>query len=280
MSRILQYKIINGVKCFNPDVAESYDDYPDEGFDVTDKLEAESFWVRSRTRLLKSIIDRFAMPSKETRFLDIGCGTGAVIQGIMENKNLRITGSEIYLGGLIYAKKKLPEVEFIQFDVTQGTLPESFDMIGAFDVLEHIDDDAAAISNTYEMLSDGGYFVITVPQYMFLWSRLDEIVKHKRRYSRAELLSKLRQQGFEVSFCSSFVFVLFPLMLISRIFDRGKKGNKTTDVEFKTRVEFPNILNRIFDLTMRIDEVLISRGISLPYGGSLLVVAKKSARRR
>jgi SAM-dependent methyltransferase len=194
----------------------------------------------------------------------------------MENKYLTITGSEIYLGGLIYAKKKLPEVEFVQFDVTQGRLPESFGMIGAFDVIEHIDDDVAAISNVYAMLSDGGYFVITVPQYMFLWSRLDEIVKHKRRYSRRELLSKLRRQGFEISFCSSFVFALFPLMLVSRFFDRGKKGNRTADVEFKNRVEFPNIVNRIFDLTMRIDEALINRAISLPYGGSLLVVAKKS----
>lgn len=275
MSQILQYKVINDIKCYHPDVAENYADYPDEGFDITDKLEAESFWARSRTRLIKSIIDRYSLLPAKTNFLDVGCGTGAVIQGIMGDTNLKITGSEIYLGGLLYAKKKLPYVEFVQFDVTQGKLPESFDMIGAFDVIEHIDDDVAAISNIYEMLRDGGYFIVTVPQYMFLWSKLDEIVKHKRRYSRKELLAKLQQQGFVVSYCSSFVFILFPLMLVSRLLDRGKKRHGATGTEFRNRVEFPKILNLIFDNIMRIDEALINLGISLPYGGSLVVVAKK-----
>jgi SAM-dependent methyltransferase len=221
------------------------------------------------------MVDRYSLPSDETKFLDIGCGTGAVIQGIMENTSLKITGSEIYLNGLLYAKKKLPNIEFVQFDVTQGKLPEKFDMIGAFDVIEHIEADVTAISNIYEMLNEGGYLLVTVPQYSFLWSRLDEIVRHKRRYSRKELLSKLRQPGFVISYCSSFLFTLFPLMLVSRIFDRSKKGNKTTEVEFKSRVQFPKILNWIFDKVMRIDEILIDFGISLPYGGSLLVVAKK-----
>ncbi len=276
MSRELQYKIINGIKCYSLDMAESYNDYPDEGFDVTDKLEAESFWVRSRTRLIKNIINRYTFGFTEMKFLDVGCGTGAVIQGIIGNPRLKIMGSEIYLNGLLYATKKLPNVEFVQFDVTQGKLPESFDMIGAFDVIEHIESDVVAISNIYGMLRYGGHFIVTVPQYMFMWSKLDEIVRHKRRYSRKELLAKLQQQGFVISYCSSFLFVLFPLMLISRIFDRGEKGDEPTDMEFKNRVEFPKILNWIFDNAMRIDEALINLGLSLPYGGSLLVVATKT----
>jgi len=275
MSQELQYKMINGIKCYNLEMAESYDDYPDEGFDVTDKLESESFWVRSRTRLIRNIINQYSLIPGETKFLDIGCGTGEVIQGIMENTSLRITGSEIYLDGILYAKKKLPNVDFVQFDVTRGKLPESFDMIGAFDVIEHIDADLAAISNIYAMLRDGGCLIVTVPQYMFLWSRLDEIVRHKRRYSRRELLAKLQQQGFVISYCSSFLFTLFPLMLVSRIFDSSKKQNEPAGVEFRSRVEFPKVLNWIFDKVMRIDEALIDLGMSLPYGGSLLVVAKK-----
>jgi len=275
MGRELQYKIISGIKCYSPGVAESYDDYPDEGFDVTDQLESESFWVRSRNRLIKNIINQYSRGRGETKFLDIGCGTGEVIRTIGTNPNLKITGSEIYLNGLLYAKKKLPDAEFIQYDVTQGRLPEDFDIIGAFDVIEHIENDRSAIANIYEMLRDGGYFVVTVPQYMFLWSRLDEIVRHKRRYSRTEILAKLRQQGFVVEYCSSFLFVLFPMMVISRIFDRNKKESESTEVEFKNRVSFPRMLNRFFDNAMRIDEALIDLKISLPYGGSLLVIAKR-----
>lgn len=275
MIRKLEYKIINGIKSYSPEVANNYDDYPDDGFDLTDKLESESFWVRSRNRLIKNLIDKYSLKLNKTRFLDIGCGTGMVIQGVVENTNLIITGSEIYLKGLFYAKKKLPSVEFVQFDVTQGRLPEDFDLVGAFDVIEHIDDDIAAIANIYEMLREGGYFMVTVPQYMYLWSRLDEIVKHKRRYSRKELLAKLQQQGFEISYCSSFLFVLFPLMLISRIFDRSQKKNEAAEMEFENRVRFPETINWIFDKIMWVDESLIKLGISLPFGGSLLVIARK-----
>ena len=275
MGRALQYKIMSGIKCYSPEVAESYNDYPDEGFDVTDKLESESFWVRSRNRLIKNIVKKYSRGGAETKFLDIGCGTGEVIRTISKDSQLKITGSEIYLNGLLYAKKKLPDADFVQYDVTQGRLPEDFDIIGAFDVIEHIEDDLSAISNIFEMLRDGGYFVVTVPQYMFLWSQLDEIVRHKRRYSRSEILAKLRQQGFVIDYCSSFLFVLFPLMLISRILDRNKKENGPTEVEFRNRVSFPRVLNWFFDNAMRIDEALINLKISLPYGGSLLVVAKR-----
>lgn len=276
MNEILQYTLIDGIKCYSPEEAIRYDDYPHDGFDLTEKLEAESFWVASRIRLLKKIIQRKSLQFSKARFLEIGCGTGTFIREIAQNKNLKITGSEIYLNGLLYAKKKrLPYVEFIQFDAKQGRLPEEFDIVAAFDVLEHIDDDITAISNIYQMISDGGYFIITVPQYMFLWSKLDEIVKHKRRYSRKELLDKLKQQGFAINYCSSFLFVLFPLMLVSRILDRHKQAARSSTTEFEDRVSFSKPLNWFFDKIMRIDEVFIALGFSLPFGGSLLVVAQK-----
>ena len=275
MSEELRYTIVDGIKCYSPEEANRYADYPDDGFDVTDKLEEGSFWVRSRNRLLKKIINNYSLQFNNARVLEIGCGTGAFIREIVQNRNLRITGSEIYLKGLLYAKKKLPNVEFIQFDARQGRLAEKFDIIAAFDVIEHIDDDISAISNVYQMVSDGGYFIVTVPQYMFLWSRLDEIVKHKRRYSKNELLIKLQQQGFAINFCSSFLFVLFPLMLISRMLDRQKKAVDSSEMEFENRVKFSKALNWVFDKLMRIDEALIERRMSLPFGGSLVVVAQK-----
>ena len=247
MSQKLQFEIIDGIKSYSPEVASSYSDYPDDGFDVTDRLESESFWVRSRNRLIKNIIFKYSRRPDKTRFLDIGCGTGAVIQGVVDDPSLMITGSEIYLKGLFYAKKKLPSVEFVQFDITRGRLPEDFDLVGAFDVVEHIEDDITAIANVYEMLSKGGYFLITVPQYMSLWSKLDEIVKHKRRYSRKELLTKLEKQGFTISYCTSFLFVLFPLMLISRVLDRSQSEKESTNLEFEKRVNFPRAMNWLFD---------------------------------
>lgn len=275
MSEVLQPTIVKGIKCYSPEEAERYADYPDDGFDVTDRLEADSFWVRSRNRLLKKIISTQAKRFPEPRFLEIGCGTGAFIEELARDNNLQITGSEIYLGGLHYAKRRLPDVEFIQFDAKQGILPEKFEIIAAFDVIEHIDDDITAISNIHRMLSDDGCFIVTVPQHMFLWSRLDEIVMHKRRYSRKELVSKLQEQGFTIGLCSSFLFVLFPFMAVARLLDRPTKGQPSSDAGFEKRVGFPKVINWIFDKVMRIDEALIERGVSLPFGGSLLVVAHK-----
>ena len=276
MSDNLQYTVVNGIKCFSPDVANAYADYPDGGFDLTDKSGESSFWVRSRNRLFKRIVyDHLALTGR-TKFLEIGCGTGEFIRQIVNNENLEITGSEIYLKGLLYAKKNLLNVDFIQLDITQGKIDKQFDMIAAFDVVEHVENDAAAISNINQMLREGGTLIISVPQHMFLWSRLDEIVKHKRRYSRRELLSKLRQSGFDISYCTSFLFILFPLMLISRLFDKGHVQSQSDEVALEKRVKFSGALNWIFDLFMRVDEALIRLGISLPFGGTLLVVATKS----
>lgn len=275
MSDDTLYTVVDGIKCYSPEVASSYADYPEDGLDLTDKNADSSFWVSSRNRLFKNIVYGQMAPTGKTKFLEIGCGTGNFIQQIVENENLEITGSEIYLKGLLYAKKNLPNVDFIQFDVTQGQIGEEFDLIVAFDVIEHIENDVAALSNISRMLHKGGGLIITVPQHMFLWSKLDEIVKHKRRYSRRELLTKLQENGFDISYATSFLFVLFPLMLISRMFDKGHEQSQSDEVALEKRVKFPNVLNWIFDLFMRIDEALIQWGISLPFGGTLVVVARK-----
>ena len=275
MSHDLPYTVVEGIKCFSPEVASSYEDYPDEGFELTDKGGESSFWVRSRNRLFKRFVEDHLLTSGKTRFLEIGCGTGGFIQKIAENQNLKITGSEIYLKGLLLAKRKLPNVDFVQFDVTRGVVGDEFDLIVAFDVVEHIENDVAALSNINKMLCKGANLIVTVPQHMFLWSRLDEIVKHKRRYSRRELIRKLHESGFDVTYCTSFVFTLFPLMLVSRMFDKGRNQAQADGVALENRVKFSGVLNWIFDQFMRIDEAFIKMGMSLPFGGTLVVIAKK-----
>ena len=215
------------------------------------------------------------MPTGKTRFLDIGCGTGNFIQQIAKNKNMEITGSEIYLKGLAYAKQNLPGVDFVQFDVTQGKIGEQFHIITAFDVLEHIENDNAALSNINQMLKKDGVLIVSVPQHMFLWSKLDEIVKHKRRYSRRDLVTKLEGNDFDIDCVTSFLFILFPLMLISRLFDRVDHELTANEGGLEKRTRFSGLLNWIFDLIMRTDEALIKIRVSLPFGGTLVVVARK-----
>jgi len=275
MSNILDFTLIEGIKCFSPEVATAYDDYPDDGFDVTDEYAETSFWVSARTRMFKGLVKKNLPASQRAKFLEIGCGTGDFIKHLRDDTKLEITGSEVYLKGLIYAKKNQPDVEFIQFDVTKGQIGREFDMIVAFDVIEHIDEDMAALSNINRMLGDNGVAIISVPQHMFLWGPLDEIVKHKRRYSRSELKRKMQANGFKVRYTTSFVFFLFPLMLAARLSDKKRDSADSDRSALSKRVQFSPVLNRVMGLFMRVDELLVTLGISLPYGGTLIMVAEK-----
>jgi SAM-dependent methyltransferase len=272
------YEMIDGFRCYAPAQAMDYGDYPSEGFDVTAQVEANSFWCRARNRVLNTIFARFANRERSLDMLEIGCGTGTVLSSLRTRGNLRLTGSEIYLRGLRYARTRLPEVEFIQLDATNIPFREAFDVVGAFDVLEHIDADELVMRQAFGALRPGGLFVVTVPQYQWMWSQLDELVHHKRRYSRRGLLAKLRAAGFDVVYTTSFVTVLFPLMAAARWRDRGRAG-RAARAEFEFHVDLPDPLNRLFDWVMRIDEALLKAGLSLPFGGSLLAVARRPVSR-
>jgi SAM-dependent methyltransferase len=277
MTQEKSFEFIDGIKCYNPESAQIYHDYPNEGFAIADKLEKASFWCRSRNRILKRILLKYKLANTITHFLELGCGTGFFLRELAKDNRFELTGSDIYLAGLKYAKAKLPDTTFIQLDATSNHTQEKYDIIGAFDVIEHIENDSAVIANVYRSLHDGGYFIITVPQYQFLWSKLDELVKHKRRYRRSELLAKLRDAGFEISFQSSFVFTLFPLMLLSRMLDRRHASvDDSCATDLESRVKLPSVINWIFNKLMYVDECLIRWSVSLPVGGSLLVVARKA----
>lgn len=271
----LPFTEIDGIPCFAPEAALSHADYPSEGFDVTAAVEARSFWCRSRIRIVRGIIAAYADRSRPLDMLDIGCGIGGMVGGLQSLGGLNLTGSEIYLSGLKYARSRLPGASFIQLDATKIPFTGAFDIVGAFDVLEHIEQDETVIASVRDALRPGGLFLITVPQYPWMWSHLDDIVHHKRRYTRGELRRKLRAAGFEVLRTTSFVSLLFPPMVLSRLLSRARARQADTTKEFESEVNLPGPLNAAFDLMMRVDEALIAMGLSLPMGGSLLAVARK-----
>lgn len=266
---------IDGIRCYAPEAALTYTDYPSEGFDVTAAVEARSFWCRSRIRIIRGLVRRYADRTRTLDMLDIGCGIGGMVGGLQSLGRLNLTGSEIYLSGLKYARSRLPDACFIQLDATKIPFAGAFDIVGAFDVLEHIDQDETVMASVRDALRPGGLFLITVPQYPWMWSHLDDIVHHKRRYTRGELQRKLRAAGFDVLRTTSFVSLLFPAMVLSRFLSRARQRSADTTKEFESEVSLPGPLNTAFDILMRVDEALIGMGLSLPMGGSLLAVARK-----
>jgi len=270
------FVVIDGFRCYAPDLAGDASDYPVEGFDVSAQAEAASFWCRSRNRIIRRAVARFAAAGRDLDMLEIGCGIGGVIGELRRQTNLRLTGSEISLHGLRYARARFPDVEFVQLDATRMPFAAAFDVIGAFDVLEHVDDDERAIDGVRRALRPGGVFVVTVPQHAWMWSALDETVRHKRRYSRKDLLRKLRRARFDVLFCSSFVTALFPAMAVSRMLARTRRRDADRAARFAAEVTFSPAANVVCDAVMRLDEAAIRAGWSLPFGGSLLAVARAS----
>lgn len=274
-----RYEEIDGIRCYAPALALDCADYPSGGFDVTADVEARSFWCRTRNRILTRVFRRFTDRSRPLDVLEVGCGIGGVIDALRHIPNLRLTGSEIYIHGLRYARARMPDIEFIQLDATDIPFRDAFDVIGAFDVLEHIPEDEQAMSQVCGALHEGGLFIVTVPQYQWMWSGLDEFVRHKRRYSRRELLDKLHRSGFDVVYVTSFVTMLLPVMILTRLADRMRSRSADSTTEFLARVSPPRLINTLCDWMMRVDEAALALGATLPFGGSLLAVARRSTPR-
>jgi len=270
------FTVIEGFRCYAPDMAFASGNYPAEGFAVTAAIEAGSFWCRSRNRVLRDVIERFTDRTRRLAMLEIGCGIGGVVAELRRLPHLQLTASEVALEGLRYARPRCPEVTFIQLDATAIPFRDEFDLVGAFDVLEHIDADQRVIRGVHEALRPDGLFIITVPQYPWMWSALDETVHHKRRYRRSELLRKLRDNGFDVLFCSSFVTALFPAMAASRLLGRGTSTRRSGEEALAAQVTLSPLVNRVCDWIMRVDELALRLGFSLPFGGSLVAVARRS----
>jgi len=260
---------LNGFVAFAPDLAEENESYSPEFFQMLADLQAASFWFRARNRLIVWALRRHFPAARS--FLEVGCGTGFVIEGIRAAlPGLTITGSEIYTTGLEFARRRLGAVELLQLDASALPYSGEFDVIGAFDVLEHIEADQIVLQQMYQAARPGGGIILTVPQHMALWSMTDEHARHVRRYAAAELASKVSAAGFDVLRATSFVSLLLPLMAVSR-----RQLQREGEDRLLSELSIGGLLNSLFEATMTLERLLIERGVSFPIGGSLLLVARK-----
>lgn len=238
-------------------------------FDKLYALEDRSFWFRGRSDLINWAISRYFPHARD--FLEIGCGTGYVLNRLHAAfPLLRLTGSELFAEGLIYAERRLgASAKLVQLDATRLPFDAQFDAIGAFDVIEHIADDVRVLANVHTALKPGGGLLVTVPQHAWLWSGTDVSACHVRRYSRAELKEKLHVAGFETVRITSFVSLLLPAMLLARM--RKRSGISEVEAE----LNLPAAINGFGYGTLCLEALLIRLGINLPLGGSLLAIARK-----
>jgi SAM-dependent methyltransferase len=208
-----------------------------------------------------------------TRFLEVGCGTGFVLASITEALPLlQVVGSELYADGLDVARQRLPGVPLVQMDALDIRFGCAFDAVGAFDVLEHIEEDEALLRELGGAVPLGGGLLLTVPQHPRLWSAADDFARHIRRYTRRELVTKAEKAGWEPLRVTSFVSLPLPVFALSRVI--GARSGDTYD--FEREFHLPRALDRGLDALMAGERALISRGVSFRAGASLLLVARRT----
>lgn len=263
----------NNILSYAPALADNAIGFKPAYFSDLIKLEEASFWFRFRNQLILWVLQKYCFSFGS--FLEIGCGTGYVLSGIAKRfTTVKLFGSEIFMAGLDLALGRLPSANLMQMDARHIPFSEEFDVIGAFDVLEHIEDDELVLSQIHAALKPQGYAVITVPQHPWLWSYVDEYACHVRRYTSKELHQKISAAGFDIVRSTSFITTLLPAMMISRFF---QKPNSKVNIDPTSELRISPWLNCLLDLILSTELFLIKCGINLPIGGSRLVVAKKHA---
>lgn len=241
------------------------------------KRERTYWWNIGRRRILEMALRRhIPVNSAALEVLDVGCGAGG---NILFLKNFgRVTGLDISEEALKFSRAEafkdlvLGQAEALPFS------DMSFGVVSILDCIEHLDDDLRALRECKRMLKDGGVLLLTVPAHQWLWSRHDEALHHKRRYTRSELEKKVRDAGFEIREISHFVIPAIPFLLFKKSVRRIKKmihPNRKEIVDTYD-VTLPRFLNKALIAWLALERVVM-RYISIPLGSSLVVVAKKKA---
>jgi len=261
----------DGFPTLAPELAQGGAGFQPEAFAELAVLEADNFWFRARNRLIVWALRRH-FPHFH-RYLEIGCGTGYVLAGVSNAfPQAKVTGSEVFSVGLPFAAHRVEKAELLQMDARRIPYVDEFDVIGAFDVLEHIEEDEAVLAEMLRALRPGGGIAITVPQHPWLWSRQDEYACHVRRYRIGELREKVLRAGFKVELETSFVSLLLPAMLVSRMAQR----NAPTESDAMAELRLATPINRVFEWVMNAERQLIRLGLRFPAGGSILLIARKA----
>lgn len=233
-----------------------------------DLLEEDHWWFVGRRRIVISVLRSFLQGGGGGRqLLDLGCGTGGMLRPLGAFGD--VTGMDSSRFAIDRARERSGcRVEWGLLPEPTPFDPASFDVVSALDVIEHVDDDEAALRTIHTLLRPGGMFVCTVPAFRFLWSGHDEINHHRRRYRRPELRRKLLANGFRIRKVAYFNFLLFAPIALVRLAGRvwGRTGS---DLEIPSR-GINTTLAGIFGA----ERHLLRLG-SPPFGVSLLAVCEK-----
>ncbi len=232
----------------------------------THRAEDRHWWYRGRRLVLERVIDDLRLPAR-ARILDAGCGSGRNMIELARHGT--VTGVELSPTSVALARGRGVG------EVIEGSLLEtpfesgSFDFAASLDVIEHLQDDLAALLELRRVIAPGGALLVTVPAYQWLWSGHDVINHHHRRYTRRSLARVAEQAGWETVRTTYFNSLLLPVAIVLRVLDRFSR--KTTESSLDLWVP-PEPLNWMLERPMALEAAVIGHGGRIPAGLSLLTL--------
>ncbi len=246
---------------------------PDE-YRVMFETEDGHWWYRGLRALLEILLTRYAPANPDTGLiLDAGCGTGANL--LMLQAYGRAIGVDISTEAIHFCRVRgIPNNRALVASVTDLAFPsQSFDLVLSFDVICNIPDDVGAFAQVARVLKPGGYFIVQLPAYQWLWSMHDVAVGHQRRYSARDVREKLVRAGLEVERVIHTNALLFPFVIVPRLLQRHalERGNT---VKSDLQMDLPRWINALFAVTYR-TEIHLATRVPIPFGLSVIAIAKK-----
>ena len=236
------------------------------------EIEDNSFWFRHRNRCIVSLIQRFRPAGA---LLDIGGGNGYVAKGLIAG-GIACVLLEPGVDGARAARARGIDPVICARLEDAGLPPGSFSAAGMFDVLEHIEDDGAALRAIWDVLQPGGRLFLSVPAYPFLYSVDDDEAGHFRRYTRASLGPVLAQSGFEVEFATYLFAPLPPLVYLLRTLPSRLAARRGANPARNAAEHVPGGLQaRVMDGLLALEYRRIAAGETIPFGTSCFCVAVK-----
>ena len=230
------------------------------------KTEDSHWWHKSKRRFVEQFITTYVQKKKIT-ILDVGCGTGKNMERLSHYGE--VWGVDLSEEALSFCKKrnltrvKKGEAEKLPFK--KGT----FDVVCVLDVLEHVDD-KLAVKEIRRVLKNSGFIVVTVPAFWWLWSKWDDVLHHKRRYTKKRLMEILVQEGFVIQ-RNTYIhsFLVLPSLIIRKL---KQFQQKTYTSDFQINNAF---MNKLLLFMSELEQMWINR-YDMPFGTSVLCIAQKN----
>lgn len=238
-------------------------------------MERTYWWFVGKRYLARTIL-KTVVPMdgpKDKALLDIGCGTGMVMELLGNFGNA--FGMDVSSEALRFLRKSdRHRLVKANADNAVPFKDDTFSTITCLDVLEHLDDDLSALKEAYRVCAPGGHMILTVPAFHFLWSPHDEALHHRRRYTRSSLLHAVSRCKWQVAGCSYYNLALFLPILAVRMLSRYRRQGVNPRSDFS--LAFPRWLNAML-AGLFCAEIRLLRFLYFPFGVSLVAILRKPA---